>query len=304
MGVTTRRWRRYGHDRTYVADGETTLGYRDEKTGVVHVAAPERAAEVRAALGVAAAPPAPPGPVAAPLAPVPVPDPVDTPSTPVGAPPASWLVATPPAAVAAPPAFDLGARRAGTGARELAARAVAEHPVKTRVARLLRIHTPERAWRRGAEGEERVEARLRKLPPTWRELHDLPMGKGNVDHLVIGPGGVFSLNTKNLTGRVWVGAVVLHNGVRTDYVRNSRHEAAAVATRLSRAVGHPVEARGVLVIMCDDLTVKAQPDGVVVLRRLALLRWLKKRPIVLAPEEVVALYRAACGPATWLAGRH
>jgi hypothetical protein len=257
MGVTTRHWRRYGHDRTYVADGEATLGYRDEKTGEVHVTVPGRDAEVRAALDV------------------------------------------PPVAAA-----DLGERRAGTAARAFAAQAVAERPIRTRLARVLDIHTVERAWRRGAEGEERVEARLAKLPPAWRVLHDLTMGNGNVDHLVIGPGGVFSLNTKNLTGRVWVGAVVLRNGTRTDYVRNSRHEADAVAKRLTRAAGRPVAVHGVLVILCNDVTVKAQPDGVVVLQRLGLLRWLKKRPVVLTPEDVEAVHRAACSPATWVAGRH
>jgi hypothetical protein len=264
MGATTRRWRRYGHDRTYVADGEATLGYRDERTGVVHVMVAGRDAEVRAALAV---PPVPSPPVL----------PVVT--------------------------ADLGERRAGTAARALAAQARAERPVLTRLARLVDGHTPERAWRRGAEGEERVEARLTKLPPAWRVRHDLSMGNGNVDHLVIGPGGVFSLNTKNLTGRVWVGAVVLHNGTRTDYVRNSRHEAEAVAKRLTRAAGRPVAVHGVLVILCNDLTVKAQPDGVMVLHRLGLLRWLKKRPVVLTPDDVQAVHRAACDPATWAPAR-
>ncbi len=74
MGVRTVSWRRFGHDRTYVNDDDgTSLGYRDEKTGEVHVTVAARAADVRAALAAPAAPaaPAPPAPPAPPAAPAP-----------------------------------------------------------------------------------------------------------------------------------------------------------------------------------------------------------------------------------------
>jgi very-short-patch-repair endonuclease len=52
MGVKVVAWQRYGHRRTYVNDDDgTTLGYRDEKTGEVHVSVDARAADVRRALG-------------------------------------------------------------------------------------------------------------------------------------------------------------------------------------------------------------------------------------------------------------
>ena len=58
--------------------------------------------------------------------------------------------------------------------------------------RALNVHTPERAWRKGAEGEERVGPLLDSLAKHgWKTLHSIPVGKnGDIDHLAIGPGGV------------------------------------------------------------------------------------------------------------------
>jgi len=57
-------------------------------------------------------------------------------------------------------------------------------------------------WRIGADGEEKVAARLAKLvkkDPRWRSLHAIPVGENgsDIDHLVIGPGGTFTLNSKH-----------------------------------------------------------------------------------------------------------
>jgi hypothetical protein len=62
------------------------------------------------------------------------------------------------------------------------------------------------AWRIGAEGEELTALRLRKLPPGYTTLHDLrmPGSRANIDHLVIGPKGVFTVETKNYASPVEV----------------------------------------------------------------------------------------------------
>jgi hypothetical protein len=91
-------------------------------------------------------------------------------------------------------------RKAGGSARRQAKELRDAEPVRTRLARLLKVHTDERAFRVGAVGEERVGARLARLDTSrWLTLHDIILNdKGtNLDHLVIGPAGVFSLNTKH-----------------------------------------------------------------------------------------------------------
>jgi hypothetical protein len=66
----------------------------------------------------------------------------------------------------------------------------------------------ERAWQRGAEGEERTAGRLARLLSGTSVvlLHDrkLPGSRANIDHLAIGPGGITVIDTKRLAGKVEV----------------------------------------------------------------------------------------------------
>lgn len=56
-------------------------------------------------------------------------------------------------------------------------------------------------WRRGAEGERRTAKALRRLARRgWTVVHDLPGRYGNRDHVVVGPPGVFLLETKHVRG--------------------------------------------------------------------------------------------------------
>jgi len=61
------------------------------------------------------------------------------------------------------------------------------------------------AWRRGAAGERRTGRLLAALGRYgWTVLHDLalPGSRANIDHLVIGPGGVFVIDSKQYRGRL------------------------------------------------------------------------------------------------------
>jgi hypothetical protein len=72
--------------------------------------------------------------------------------------------------------------------------------------RARRLATEAGAWAAGAEGERRVGAVLGELPPAWTVLHDRLLRPGrtevNLDHVLIGPGGVFLVDAKNRAGRV------------------------------------------------------------------------------------------------------
>src|SRR6266536_361647 len=61
------------------------------------------------------------------------------------------------------------------------------------------------AWRNGARGERRTARRLRRLLRRgYVAFHDLgmPGSRANIDHLLIGPTGVFVIDTKQYTGRI------------------------------------------------------------------------------------------------------
>jgi Nuclease-related domain len=61
--------------------------------------------------------------------------------------------------------------------------------------------------RKGILGEEAVAAVLAGLPSTYWILHGVSTGHGDVDHVVIGPTGVFALETK-----AWEGTFYRHRG--------------------------------------------------------------------------------------------
>jgi Nuclease-related domain len=61
------------------------------------------------------------------------------------------------------------------------------------------------AWRQGAAGERRTARLLGPLERHgWAVLHDLaiPHSQANIDHLLIGPGGVFVIDSKQYRGRL------------------------------------------------------------------------------------------------------
>ena len=56
-------------------------------------------------------------------------------------------------------------------------------------------------WREGAEGERRTAKALKPLLNAgWVVVHDIQTGRANRDHVLVGPPGVFVLETKNLGG--------------------------------------------------------------------------------------------------------
>ena len=159
-------------------------------------------------------------------------------------------------------------------------------------------------WYRGALGELHVGRLLTKLPTGWHVLHAVPVGKGDadIDHVVVGPGGVFTVNTKNHScQKVWVaGRTFMVNGQKQPHVRNAEHEALRAGRLLTAAAGVAVTVVPVIAIVDPaSLTEREKPATVVVLTSSQLVRWLKKRPTVLSPEQVAALLTAASHPGTW-----
>ena len=75
-----------------------------------------------------------------------------------------------------------------------------------------------RAWRKGEEGERIIASVLEsELPNEFHVFNDVrfPGRTANIDHLVVGPSGVFVLDTKNWRGTVgWTedGKTLLWNG--------------------------------------------------------------------------------------------
>lgn len=72
-------------------------------------------------------------------------------------------------------------------------------------------------WRKGAVGEALIGFVLRDLPDDYLVINDLSTPYGNLDHVVVGPTGIFAIDTKNWKGIVTAdgkGDVLLNNKAR------------------------------------------------------------------------------------------
>ncbi|MGH2641595.1 MAG: nuclease-related domain-containing protein [Actinomycetota bacterium] len=108
------------------------------------------------------------------------------------------------------------------------------------------------SWLIGASGESQVRQTLRDLEPLgYSVIGDVDMGRGNVDHVVVGPTGVFAIETKNRGGRVVAGG---------DGLLNEWHQAdARKAVREAIWVRHRAGVRFVEAFLVYP-TAKVEPD--------------------------------------------
>jgi Nuclease-related domain len=158
-------------------------------------------------------------------------------------------------------------------------------------------------WFVGARGELEVAALLAQLPPEWTVLHSLPVGgaEADIDHIVIGPGGVYTLTTKHHRGQeVWVaGRTFMVSGQRHPHIRNAQHEAFVVVDILTAAgIACPVESV-ITVVGAVSVKIRARPEGVLVIEEDRLVRWLRNRPTVLPEDAVREVVRVLEHPAMW-----
>jgi hypothetical protein len=153
------------------------------------------------------------------------------------------------------------------------------------------------ARRRGAAGERRTARLLGPLERHgWAVLHDLavPRSRANIDHLVIGPGGVFVIDSKQYrgrlqldpSGRLWHGRYPLTPILRA--VSFEADQAARVLPDSGMAVVPIVAVHGAPVPGG-----KVVMDGVPVVSARRLPSMLRQLPAVLGPERVTAVANQA-----------
>jgi hypothetical protein len=151
---------------------------------------------------------------------------------------------------------------------------------------------PER-WLRGAAGEEATAALLERLTVRrWVVRHDLslPGSRANVDHLVIGPTGVWAVDSKAYRaplrirrGRVWAGRYAIDTGPAV-------YEASRVAGLLGTDVTPIIAVHG------TGLRRRGKRcSGVRIVSAARLVRRVRRGRRVLAAADVAALSARADG---------
>jgi hypothetical protein len=150
-------------------------------------------------------------------------------------------------------------------------------------------------WKRGAEGERKTGAALDRLAKHgWHSVHDRAGKYGNLDHIVVGPGGVFLLDSKNLSGTITLEAA----GLKTEYADAPRDgftytnlagamrgasahlkEQLAATTKLTSWV------QAVVVIWGHFPEAMAERDKVAYVSGEQLEAWLLRQPARLSPRD-------------------
>jgi hypothetical protein len=179
---------------------------------------------------------------------------------------------------------------------------------RTRAERLLGrdpIEPEARPWYTGATGERAVAARLSTLPPGWSVLHSLPVGRNgaDIDHLIAGPGGIFTVTTKHhVDASVWVaGRTVLVTGTSTPILQKAEAEARRIDRVVAGVLADPPAVRPIIAVVgAKRVAVRRAPRFVTVLRAEHLRRFLRSQPQRLTPIEVARVVRVFEDPATWL----
>jgi hypothetical protein len=129
---------------------------------------------------------------------------------------------------------------------------------------------------RGATGEEQVGGVLDGLAGDgWHVIHDASLGHGNVDHILIGPAGVFTVETKSHPGPVRVARV--HGATLS--------QAQAQRKAIERVTGERVEPLLVFSRAWVDKPL-ARRKGVRVAPARMLAGYLERHPVTLTQDEV------------------
>jgi len=131
-----------------------------------------------------------------------------------------------------------------------------------------------RAWRQGAAGERRTARLLDHLERHgWAILHDLavPSSRANIDHLAIGPGGVFVIDSKQYSGRLQLDS--------SGRLWHGRYPLAPTLRAVSFEADQAAQVPWGKVVM----------NGVPIVPARRLPSMLRALPAVLGPERVVAL---------------
>ena len=168
------------------------------------------------------------------------------------------------------------------------------------------LHPDARSAYHEAVGKLVVATQLARLSDEWTILHAVPLGAddGELDHLVVGPGGVFVIATRNYRGsKIRAGGNLLTvDGRKTDEIRSLRYAERRASDLLRQAVGVPVSVSPIIVVTeSAALALDAKSPTLPVLSLDRIPRWFTTRDRVLSQAAVERIATVASRESTWRA---
>lgn len=159
-----------------------------------------------------------------------------------------------------------------------------------------------RNWRKGADGEAMVSDILRELPDDYIVVNDITKKLGNIDHVVIGPTGIYVINTKKWRGSIRLGGndELLLNGRPTDKpeVGNLVHATMEFHDKIKVLCEKEQFIHGLMVFV--DTYIEGHTSSkkhMHLVRDDKLIEYLQKGEVRLKANEIVRIRRAVLGMA-------
>ena len=195
-----------------------------------------------------------------------------------------------------------------------------EAPPLSLVARLFGVDPLSRDARRsysGALAEIALADSLAALGEEWTVVHSVPVG-GDIaaghhplalDHLVIGPAGIFSITIHSHAGQaVWVGErTFMVDDERLGHLADAERAASAASRLLAAALAVAGTAADVVVTPCivvdspSTLQIRQRPNRIQTSTAREFTTWLAALPRLISPTVVTALTGVSLRASTWSA---
>jgi hypothetical protein len=159
-------------------------------------------------------------------------------------------------------------------------------------------------WFAGVAGERAVARMLDALGPEYIVMHSVPVSDevADIDHIVIGPMGIVTINTKrHRDAKVQVtGDLVLVSGHKHEHVRTARTENRRVRAVLSVHALPAAPVRSLVVVVdAAQVVTREAPSGIDVIDAKKLLRTIRRMPALLDAESVWTVAAALSSASTW-----
>lgn len=211
----------------------------------------------------------------------------------------------------------MGQRRAGQAAIEELLRHHRQTPTRSLVGRVFGrspLSTEATALHRDALAQIAVGGVLERLPPEWTVISAVPAGSvpagsdapgidaPGIDHVVVGPGGLFTVSCKVHTNRaVWVAdSILVVDRTALGHIPEAVTQAQRVTDLLGERMLLPATAQPVLAIVdAKRITIRERPAEVVVLDARSLNRTLTSLPPVLGAAELQEIRGILNDPESW-----
>lgn len=153
------------------------------------------------------------------------------------------------------------------------------------------IDSETRRYAQGADGEELTARQVRRRSRRgWRAVHNVLLESGDIDHIVVGPGGAVAIESKCPdAGWDWLSA----QGIHRTWVRQARRSAMRAQALIRQHANVQTDAIPLLVVWASGLAGEhIEVDGVRILHGTELVGFLDALEPVLDEHQVRHIHRA------------